>query len=264
MTASDAQLPLPPVEMRKLVGTTDPADFDNPTGAPPFPGIDPSLYWAIFDFGCGCGRLARRLIQMSNRPDSYLGVDLHRGMIEWCRTNLTPAAPSFRFEHHDVRNPVLNPEAEQDVAMLPAPEAFYSLVVAHSVFTHLLEWQTEHYLRECARILAPHGVVISTWFLFDKIDFPMMGPNDNALYVRPDDPTAAVVHDRIWLERTLDDAGLKPIRIEQPVIHGHQWRILLAHAGADQARVHVATGDTRGHGATKPPEPPADADQIGL
>ena len=49
------------------------------------------------------------LIQQRPRPARYLGIDVHRGMIEWCRENLTPFAPSFEFMHHDVFSRGLNP-----------------------------------------------------------------------------------------------------------------------------------------------------------
>ena len=56
-------LPIPPLEMRALVGQTEPSGFDNPAGAPIFDFVDPSVFRSVFDFGCGCGRLARQLIQ---------------------------------------------------------------------------------------------------------------------------------------------------------------------------------------------------------
>src|SRR2546425_460600 len=95
-------LPLPPPDMRALVGLTDPAFYDNPTGGLVYPHLDPSTYRKVFDFGCGCGRVARQLIQQRPQPDRYVGVDLHRGMIEWCKANLAPHAPGFEFHHHNV------------------------------------------------------------------------------------------------------------------------------------------------------------------
>src|SRR6266567_2918741 len=97
------KLPLPPVEMRMLVGPTAIDKFDNPTQASVIPGIDPKHYRAVLDYGCGCGRLARQLIQQRPRPERYAGLDPHRGMIKWCEQNLAPRAAGFRFHHHDVR-----------------------------------------------------------------------------------------------------------------------------------------------------------------
>src|SRR5437016_14083456 len=87
------RLPLPPLEMRQLVGLTDEAEFDNPSGGLVFPYLSAEQYASVFDFGCGCGRIARQLIQQQPRPERYMGIDLHLGMIEWCRRNLEPTAP---------------------------------------------------------------------------------------------------------------------------------------------------------------------------
>src|SRR4051794_40460890 len=88
-----ADLPVPPLEMREAVGPTDPAAFDNPTRQPVFPGFPDFAYESVFDFGCGCGRLARQMIQQQPRPQRYLGVDLNLPLIEWCQQNLSPRAP---------------------------------------------------------------------------------------------------------------------------------------------------------------------------
>jgi SAM-dependent methyltransferase len=102
LSTSATILPIPPPEMRALVGPTDPAAFDNPSHGLVYPYLGADRYRRVFDFGCGCGRVARQLIQQRPRPERYLGIDLHRGMVEWARTNLAPAAPGFEFKHHRV------------------------------------------------------------------------------------------------------------------------------------------------------------------
>jgi SAM-dependent methyltransferase len=104
-----ADLPLPPPEMRALVGPTDITAFENPTDDLVFPYLDATLYRAVLDFGCGCGRVARQLIQQREQSERYLGIDLHAGMIRWCKEHLTPRAPHFTFMHHDVFDDSFNP-----------------------------------------------------------------------------------------------------------------------------------------------------------
>ena len=121
-------------------------------------------------------------------------------MIEWARANLRPAAPGFKFLHHDVYNRSFNPgEGLPDVAPLPAEDSSFTLVNALSVFTHLTEMQAVHYMNEAARILAPDGVLHASFFLIDKTDFPMMMEYSNALYFSYEDPSAAVLDDRDWV-----------------------------------------------------------------
>jgi hypothetical protein len=84
-------LPFPPLEMRGLIGTADLAAFDNPSGSLVYDYIDSNLYEKVFDFGCGCGRVARQLLQQRPAPKMYVGIDLHAGM-----NPLVPAKPSAR------------------------------------------------------------------------------------------------------------------------------------------------------------------------
>jgi len=120
------ELPLPPEEMRALVGPTDTAAFDNPNRALVYRDLA-GVTGDVFDFGCGCGRLARQLIQQRPQPRSYVGVDLHAGMVRWCQTNLAPLAPQFRFEHHDIFNAGFNPHGKPSHTDLPVDDASFDL-----------------------------------------------------------------------------------------------------------------------------------------
>jgi SAM-dependent methyltransferase len=257
-------LPIPPLEMRELVGPTDPAMFDNPSGEPLYPYLPPHAYDAVFDFGCGCGRVARQLIQQQPRPKRYLGVDIHRGMIEWCRQNLMPAAPGFDFVHHDVFNRGLNPgEGKPDRAPFPAPDDSFTLVQAWSIFTHLTESQASYYLGEVARILRPDGFLNSTWFLFDKREFPMMQDFQNALYINDVDPTNAVIFDREWLRRKAAAVGLTISSVRQPRMRGFQWFVLLVPSGPGVEEAEIPADDAP-IGRAPPPLLRPGADRIGL
>ena len=217
-------LPFPPLEMRRLVGPTEITAFDNPKEELVFKDIPAENYHFVLDFGCGCGRVARQLIQQKHRPEHYLGVDIHSGMIDWCGKNLAPAAPGFEFVHHDVFNLGLNPGKDKPLfRSLPAKGRTVSLMVAWSVFTHLLESQVEFYLKETARVLRSDGILWSTWFLFDKRNFPMMQEFQNALFINHIDPSNAVVIDYRWLTLKINELGMKIVHIAPPTIKGFQW-----------------------------------------
>jgi SAM-dependent methyltransferase len=213
----------------------------------------------VLDFGCGCGRIARQLLQQEDPPRKYLGIDIHKGMIRWDQDNL--ALGGFAFQHHDVYNRGLNPEGPTRV--LPLPDGPFSLVIAWSVFTHLLEEQAVHYLREIARVLAPDGYFVSTWFLFDKQGFPMMQDFQNALYINPRDPTNAVIFDRDWLKAELADLGLGVTSIEPPAVFGFQWKLTIRPLGAADEPVDFPT-DSALPGRIAPPMMPVNAPAIGL
>ena len=257
-------LPFPPIEMRMLVGPTDLAAFDNPTGAPVFPDIPSDAGRRILDFGCGCGRLARQLLQQQPRPERYVGLDLHRGMVNWCQRNLTPEDAAFQFLHHDVFDVSFNPggHAAEDLQPFPVADGAFDLVNAWSVFTHLVEEQIPHYIHESIRVLAPGGYLRCTWFLFDKRYFPMMQDFQNVLYINRINPTNAVIVDAEWLRRVAADAGLVITYAAKPSVRGFQWVLHLRRASEGHEPVDLPADDAPfGHAA--PPVPDFDTSQVG-
>lgn len=256
-----AALPVPPPEMRDLIGGAGPERFDNPSGEPVYDYLPADAYESVFDFGCGCGRVARQLIQQQPPPRRYLGVDLHAGMVEWCQRELAPRAPGFRFEHHDIYNAGLNPEGRHRTLPLPADDGQFTLFNAISVFTHSTQDQAEHYLQEAARVLRPDGWLHASWFLFDKRLFPMMQPFQNALFINETDPSNAVIFDRAWVRETARGLGLVITWVVPPEVRGFQWYLVMRRAG-----VGTEVGlpeDTAPLGHQPPPLTPADAQRIG-
>jgi SAM-dependent methyltransferase len=255
-------LPLPPLEMRQLVGPTEEPLFDNPGGGPVFAHLQPADFEAVLDFGCGCGRLARQLIQQRPRPQRYLGIDLHLGMIQWCQRNLQPHASGFEFRHHDAFSLGLNPMGSKAPLPFPAGRAEFSLVLAWSVFTHVNQEQAEFYLREAARVLRPDGVLLATFFLFDKGEFPMMQSFQNALFINETDPSNAVIFDRAWLLAEAQAAGLTLAHAEAPRTRGYQWLLHLRPSRPGLEGVELPP-DGAPRGRRPPPLMPADAERLG-
>jgi SAM-dependent methyltransferase len=221
-------IPLPPEAFRALVGPKEDVFYDNPDGQLVFPEIPLPLYAAVFDFGCGCGRQARQLMQQSVRPEQYVGVDIHRGMVAWCQTHLAAIDPNFQFLHHNVYNPGLAPgNAHEWTAPFPVCSNAFTLVNAHSVFTHIYERQTEFYLREIERILTSSGVARTTWFFFDRRGYPWLEKWQHCLFVNAEDPTNAVIYDWQWFLDAVRSAGLVVSQTVLPAIPGHQWQVFL-------------------------------------
>ncbi len=255
--------PLPPVELRLLVGSADEEFWGNPSGRRVFPDLPESADDWVLDFGCGCGRLARQLMQQARPPGRYLGLDLHAGLVQWCAKNLAPAAPGFEFRHHDVFNLGFNPTGSRTPLAFPAGDGAASLLIAWSVFTHLLEADASFYLREVARVLRGDGVAVTTWLLFDKRDFPVMQEFQNALFINDVDPTNAVYFDRDWVLRALDASGLVVSRVRPPGVRGFQWVLELRHAGPGDRHAAFPADDAP-FGLARPPVLPLNPDRIGL
>jgi len=260
--ATNEPLPIPPFEMRQLVGPTDEAAFNNPGGHLIFDVPEPQ-YDSVLDFGCGCGRLARQMIQQHVRPRRYVGFDLHGGMVRWCRENLGPRAPGFEFLHHDVSNRSFNPGPDKPpVLRMPVEDGAFSLVIALSVFTHTIQSHAEYYLREVMRVMRPDGVLVASFFLFDKRFFPMMHDFQNALYINIEDPWNAVIFDRAWLETSLQNLGLGVVRAVPPSLRGHQWTLYIRRLSCGEPLVPLP-GDHAPFGRLPPPIPIMDPAAVG-
>jgi SAM-dependent methyltransferase len=99
----------------------------------------------ILDFGCGCGRLLRRLPQFAPEA-SFIGVDIDPVGIAWLSENI----PSVMASVIDPLPPVALPDNCAD------------LVIAFSVFTHLDESYQDAWLSELARLISPGGYGLIT------------------------------------------------------------------------------------------------------
>ena len=185
-------------------------------------------------------------------------------MVQWCQENLAPHTEGFEFIHHDVYSPCLNPDPLRPwVAPLPVDDGICTLIEATSVFTHLVEGQTEHYLDEVVRVLAPNGRLISTWFLFEKDGFPYMQDSQNALYINDRDPTNAVAYDRTWLQAALASRGLMIAQAQPPAVRGFHWHLDIVQATAGAAPFELPE-DTAPPGRRPPPLLRQGADRFGL
>ena len=79
------------------------------------------------------------------------------------------AIQTARFAHFDVYEGLYNPTGKFRLQELTIPAANNSIdvIILHSVFTHMMEDDIMHYLKEFARILKPTGKVLATFFVVD-------------------------------------------------------------------------------------------------
>jgi SAM-dependent methyltransferase len=96
------------------------------------------------DFGCGCGRIARFLLE-SPGIRSYTGVDVDVRQVAWAARHLPGRFGPMR------------PDPPLDF-----PESSFDVVLAISIFTHFDEVQQLAWLTEIRRILKPGGVLVAT------------------------------------------------------------------------------------------------------
>lgn len=160
----------------------------------------------VLDFGCGPGSLVPRFARILGSEGRYLGLDLHGPSIAWCRRSFGGDV-RFAFE----RLAPLSPRP------WPVGEGSRDLILAKSVFTHLLESEARTALSEIRRTLAPGGCAMVTAFLFDGARFanralpwfPCPGPSASVRWRRASRPTAAVAVEAETFRSWISTAGLK-------------------------------------------------------
>lgn len=178
----------------------------------------------ILDVGAGCGRIALPLTEVIGPSGCYRGLEAVRAMVRWCRRKITPRFPHFQFLHCNVRNNVYNPRGREkpEAFRFPFDENSFHLVVATSVFTHLLPDAALNYIGQCSRVLRDGGILFGTFFLVESgtrsgdgelvFAHPVQG---TALSIDPTFPEKAVAYPTEWLLGAFRRSGLEvlpPVR----------------------------------------------------
>lgn len=99
----------------------------------------------LLDFGCGCGRLARHLLQ-DERFGAYTGCDIDDEAVRWCRAGLSGG----QFV-------TIAPEAPTEFG-----DGSFAAIICYSVMTHLARDHQAFWLSELHRIMAPGGILAVT------------------------------------------------------------------------------------------------------
>jgi SAM-dependent methyltransferase len=169
---------------------------------------------AVLDVGCGPGGVPLRLEREGVAVRSYVGIDVHEPSIRWCRRRFAGRG-TFRFELAEVRSPYGRMNAADPAGFrFPLGDAAADLVLAKSLFTHLLDETARHYLSEIRRCLSPAGCGILTAFVFDGAAgsppaFPHHGSDPAVRWRRRVHPHAAVAYDRRLFEGMLAGSRLE-------------------------------------------------------
>jgi SAM-dependent methyltransferase len=178
----------------------------------------------VLDAGCGFGRMARAIASYVDDRARYVGFDVMKDAIDFCRRAVGGPFPHFRFEHVDVDNGMYNVGGQQtgSAVRFPCEDSFAHLVVMTSVITHLVPEDTAHYLVETARVLRPDGIALVTAFCIDEEsrDAAQDGQNRANLkwseslgyWIRDDDVKENVLgYDHARLAGWIRDAGLRVV-----------------------------------------------------
>ena len=129
----------------------------------------------VLDFGCGLGRTALALLGDPNFRGQVVGVDIVPQMVEFCRRIIGDKFRNSEFYCTDAIN--LAYEKLKSTSNLVVTEADFfggqaeknDIVLAFSVFTHLVEADAVRSLKLLATALKPRGsALISVYILDDE------------------------------------------------------------------------------------------------
>ena len=225
----------PPLHLRKHVGGTN-AGFNGP-------GYEFAAYLRllaqlrddshVWDIGCGCGMLELALQDLGWRG-RLIGTDIHRPCIEWARAHIGDGNHGYSFVHMDIYNPAYWRSGRLNASQWLEGVAHrdFDIVVAKSLFTHMLPDEIDVYLGGIAERLRPGGKALLTFFILSDEQRRLAAQGRNSMafqplpavegcFVRnPHAPTAAVAYEREFL---LDRLGKAGFRVDGCAHHLGTW-----------------------------------------
>jgi SAM-dependent methyltransferase len=124
----------------------------------------------VLDVGSGNGRMATPLTWYLSPEGSYDGFDIVSKGVDWCTKHITPRFPNFRFKHADIYNAAYNPRGAIQASefRFPYEDGSFDFAFLTSVFTHMLPNDVDRYTGELARVLAPGGRCLVTFFILNE------------------------------------------------------------------------------------------------
>jgi SAM-dependent methyltransferase len=195
--------------------------------------LGPSWRWEgkrALDFGCGAGRVLRHLLSEAEVAEIH-GSDVSEEMVTWAAQNLCP--------------PIAGVIVNGEDPPLPYPDDHFDLVMAFSVFTHLVEnWST--WLLEMRRILKPDGILIATFLDSSCADLVSPLPWDEQRvgmsavgYASPEALWPCVLHSHWWLREHWGRAfeiermspGVSTVDAEGNTVSTQGWLVLRPRGG---------------------------------
>ena len=123
---------------------------------------------AMLDVGSGMGRKTLPLVTYLNKDGSYVGMDIVKAGVDWCREQYQKY-PNFEFRQIDVHNVHYNPGGKYAASeyTFPFTDSRFDFVVLNSVFTHMMAPEVENYVSEIARVLKIGGRCLLSFFLIN-------------------------------------------------------------------------------------------------
>ena len=165
----------------------------------------------LVDIGCSWGYLGFALANFLNQDGAYLGVEVQAEATKWSKERLGWLGPNFQFVNLDIHNDYYNPNGEIPRAQirLPIEDGWANVMIAGSVFTHMLEDGVQGYLHEFRRVLAPGGVAA---FSYDDSTFWSPADSEDYVIAEKKIPDKTTYYSRKKIDEMVEKAGLQAAR----------------------------------------------------
>lgn len=174
----------------------------------------------ILDIGSGIGRIATAL-HRAKRDVRYAGFDIVKYGVLWCKKKLSESE-GYHFTHADIFNPFYNPRGRIDPCAYSFPYAdnSFDLLIAVSVYTHLLEQETRAYFKQSMRVMDRGGKAYFTTFLIedaipDQAHFAFNHQIGAAYVERIEEPEMAVGYTRDFWEKLAAENGARIAQVNR-------------------------------------------------
>jgi len=160
----------------------------------------------VLDVGCGQGRLPIGIIRVIGEMN-YVGIDVDRKSIDWCKRYIGREHPSFNFKHLNLYNERYNKKGIKidDKFRFEVEPKSVDIVYLYSVFSHTTEEDMRIYLKDISRILNGKGKLFLTTFVEE--DVPNISINPENYRFQCSGPLHVVRYKKDYLFSIFDEYG---------------------------------------------------------
>ena len=162
----------------------------------------------ILDFGCGV-KFTQTLIQYNINVQAYVGMDVHKGIIQFLNNQVN--LPNFYFYSVPFYNRMynLNGIKLKVNSELPGDIKQFDLITLQSVFTHFAPEDFLALLHVLRRYAAKDARMLFTCFIDNDMEHDFF---DSV----PDRPLLMAYYKEHFIRKMLDESGWKPLSLHPP------------------------------------------------
>lgn len=184
----------------------------------------------VMDVGSGIGRMAVPLTKYLNKEGQYIGFEVVKTGVKWCKKRISSNYPNFQFVHANVYNELYNKHGriKAEEYRFPSDNNSCDFVFLTSVFTHMGPDAVSHYMQEISRVLKPGGRCFITWSCVDGLNRQLVAQGASMLKfeidekrfwhpLNPKRPNDDIAYNEEWIRELYQKNGLKII---EPILFG--------------------------------------------